>query len=138
MSDSQPPGQGPSRVPLPPSPPTAYNAPQYAPPPGYPTPGYPPSRPNSGLAVTSLVCGIAGLVLVWALIPLLASIAAVITGHLALTQIRRNPMLGGRGMAIAGLILGYAGVAFLIIGILIGVASLLFLGAFTMPFIVAG
>lgn len=118
--------------------PPAYSLttpPAYAP---YGAPVYPAApapRPTSGLAITSLICGIAGVVLVWAIIPVLASIAAVITGHMALGQTRRDPGIGGRGMAIAGLILGYAMIAiaaFTLIGIII---SFLFVGAFSLPFI---
>ncbi|MFJ2533920.1 DUF4190 domain-containing protein [Microbacterium maritypicum] len=118
--------------------PPAYSPttpPAYAP---YGAPVYPAApapRPTSGLAITSLICGIAGVVLVWAIIPVLASIAAVITGHMALGQTRRDPGIGGRGMAIAGLILGYAMIAiaaFTLIGIII---SFLFVGAFSLPFI---
>lgn len=104
-----------------------YGAPVY--------PAVPAPRPTSGLAITSLICGIAGVVLVWAIIPVLASIAAVITGHMALGQTRRDPGISGRGMAIAGLILGYAMIAiaaFTLIGIII---SFLFVGAFSLPFI---
>lgn len=104
-----------------------YGAPVY--------PAVPAPRPTSGLAITSLICGIAGVVLVWAIIPVLASIAAVITGHMALGQTRRDPAVGGRGMAITGLILGYAMIAiaaFTLIGIII---SFLFVGAFSLPFI---
>ncbi|WP_341945299.1 DUF4190 domain-containing protein [Microbacterium sp. LWH11-1.2] len=105
--------------------------PGYAP---YVTPGYPmpPARPTSGLAITSLVCGIAGIVLFWAVVPMLASIVAVITGHMALGQTKRNPALGGRGMAFAGLITGYVVVALLLFTTVI---SLLFFGAFTIPFL---
>ena len=118
--------------------PPAYSPttpPAYAPygPPVYPA--VPAPRPTSGLAITSLICGIAGVVLVWAIIPVLASIAAVITGHMALGQTRRDPAVGGRGMAITGLILGYAMIAiaaFTLIGFII---SFLFVGAFTLPFI---
>ncbi|WP_223628624.1 DUF4190 domain-containing protein [Microbacterium sp. EST19A] len=106
----------------------------YAP---YVTPGYPvpAPRPTSGLAVTSLVCGIAGIVLFWAVIPMLASIVAVITGHMALGQTKRNPALGGRGMAFAGLITGYVVVALLAFTIVSGVIGALFFGAFTLPFL---
>ncbi|KQQ64704.1 DUF4190 domain-containing protein [Microbacterium sp. Leaf320] len=105
---------------------------------GYPTyaaPIYPPARPTSGLAVTSLICGIAGIVLFWALIPLLASIVAVITGHMALRQTKANPAIGGRGMAFAGLIMGYIMVGFLVITIVMTIISFVFFGAFTLPFI---
>jgi peptidyl-prolyl cis-trans isomerase B (cyclophilin B) len=43
----------------------------------------------------ALVCG------------LFASIPGVILGHLALAEIKKNPHLQGKGMAIAGLIVGY-------------------------------
>ena len=124
----------------PPSAAPAYGTPPvqpgYAP---YAAPGYPAAapRPTSGLAVTSLICGIAGLVLFWAFVPLLASIAAVITGHMALGQTKRDPRIAGRGMAIAGLIMGYAGVAiaaFMLISVII---SVIFLGAFSVPYISA-
>lgn len=96
---------------------------------------YPAPRPSSGLAITSLICGIAGIVLFWAVVPLLASIVAVITGHMALRQTKQNPAIGGRGMAFAGLIMGYIMVAVLVIGIVMTVISALFFGAFTLPFL---
>ena len=68
----------------------------------------PPVRPNSNMAVASLVLGILG----WTLAPGLASIAAIITGHLAKKEIRESmDQLGGDGMATAGLVMGYASVA---------------------------
>ena len=107
--------------------------------PGYPTPGYPapPARPTSGLAITSLVCGIAGIVLFWAVVPMLASIAAVITGHMALRQTKRDPGLGGRGMAFAGVIMGYVVAGVLVFSIISTIVGLLFFGAFTLPFLYA-
>ncbi len=53
---------------------------------------------TSGLAVASLVLGIVGLTLV----PLLASIAALLFGYAARGDIRRNPNLTGDGLATAG------------------------------------
>lgn len=97
----------------------------------------PAPQPSSGLAVTSLVCGIAGVLLFWLFVPLLGSIAAIITGHLAIRQIRMTPGLGGRGMAIAGLVMGYVMVAFGVLSIAITLFSILFVGAFTLPFIFA-
>jgi hypothetical protein len=45
----------------------------------------------------------------------LGSLLAVIFGHIALSQIKRSMgALTGRGMAIAGLVLGYVGIALLI------------------------
>ncbi|MEX0158266.1 DUF4190 domain-containing protein [Microbacterium sp. LMI11-1-1.1] len=105
---------------------------------GYPNYGavpYAAPRPASGLAITSLICGIAGVVLFWAVVPLLASIVAVITGHMALRQTKENPAIGGRGMAFAGLIMGYIMVAVLVVGIVMTVIGFLFFGAFTLPFL---
>jgi len=68
-----------------------------------------PSRTN-GLAIASLVLGI---VWFW----WLGSILAVVLGYVALGQIeRRNE--GGRGLAIAGIVLGFVGIA---TGILVGI-----------------
>lgn len=97
--------------------------------------GYAAPRPSSGLAITSLVCGLAGLILSWLVFPVLASIAAVITGHMALGQTKDNPALGGRGLAIAGLILGYVVVAAILLMIVMSLIGVLFFGAFTLPFL---
>jgi hypothetical protein len=93
---------------------------QYAPPGqqgasynSYGQPGYygVPAEPKA-LSIASLCCGIAALVGFGFF--LLPQIAAVILGHMALT---REP--AGRGMAIAGLVLGYVGVALTILVIVI-------------------
>ena len=56
---------------------------------------------TNGLAVASLVLG-----LVWLF--WVGSILAIIFGHVSLSQIKKsNGAQGGRGMAIAGLVLGY-------------------------------
>lgn len=62
---------------------------------------------SSGKATASMVCGI--LFFFWPF----TAIAAVVLGHIALSEIKRSAgRLAGRGMALAGLILGYLGVAF--------------------------
>ena len=68
--------------------------------------GYYPvvSNPTSGLAIGALVCGIAEIFTLG-----LASIPAVILGHLARQNIRKTGERGD-GMAIAGLVLGYLGI----------------------------
>ena len=82
-----------------------YHAP-YGGPPGY-YPGAP--VPNSGLAIASMVCGIAGYLTCYFVGVL--GIPAVICGHMAISQINNSPVpVAGRGMAIAGLILGYLGI----------------------------
>lgn len=60
-----------------------------------------PVPPTSGLAVGSLVCGIAELFTLG-----FAAVPAVILGHLARAQIRQTGERGD-GMAVAGLVLGY-------------------------------
>ena len=67
--------------------------------------------PQSGLAIASLVCGILGIVFCYG--HALGAIPAVICGHMALNRIRsaQHP-IAGRGMAIAGLIMGYLGLLF--------------------------
>ena len=60
---------------------------------------------TSGMAIGSLVCGLFLFVF-----PL--SVVAVILGHLSLSEIRRSAgRTGGYGMAVAGLVLGYLGLA---------------------------
>jgi MFS family permease len=65
-----------------------------------------PAQPTSSLAVASLVAGIG----CWTILPVIAAVAAIITGHIARRRIRRTGESGG-GMALAGLILGYAHLA---------------------------
>ncbi len=62
--------------------------------------GAPP--PTSKLAVWALVCGCLGF-----LCGIFASIPAIILGHMGLTETKKNPGVQGRGMAMAGMILGY-------------------------------
>lgn len=61
-------------------------------------------RQTSTLAVVSLVMGIAS----WTVLPFVASIVAIITGHMARAEIRRRPYeMEGDGMAVTGLVLGW-------------------------------
>lgn len=126
------PGQNPSYP--------AYGAPGYGAP-AYSAPAYAAPRPASGLAVTSLVCGIAGVVfgsfLFWLVLPFFASIVAIITGHLALRRTKTDPGIGGRGMAFAGLIMGYAMVAIQLVVLAILLFTFVFVGAFSLPFLFA-
>jgi len=64
-----------------------------------------PAPPTNGLAIGSMVCGIAEIFTLG-----FAAIPAVILGHLARGQIKRTGERGD-GMAIAGLVLGYLGLA---------------------------
>jgi len=69
--------------------------------------GYPAQNLSQGFAVTSMVLGIVGIVLFWfPFVDLVAPILAVIFGHIGLSKANQGTA-GGRGMAIAGLVLGY-------------------------------
>jgi hypothetical protein len=100
-----PPGQSPAygQNPAPP-----YG--QYPPPPygQYPPPGYVPARPMNGFAIASMVLGI-----VW--IYGIGSILALVFGYIAKGQIKEQGQAGG-GMAIAGIVLGWVGIALTIVG----------------------
>jgi len=70
---------------------------------------------TSGKAIFSLVCG--SLFIIFPLSP-----AAVIFGHLSLSDIRRSGgRLTGRGLAITGIVLGYVGVALFLFIIGLGI-----------------
>jgi hypothetical protein len=63
-----------------------------------------PSRPANVLAIASLVSGV--LWMSW-----FGSLLAIVFGHMALRQIERSGgRQAGRGIAVAGLLLGYFGV----------------------------
>lgn len=73
-----------------------------------PIPQLPPTTRTSTMAIISLIGGITG----WTVLPLLGSIVAVITGHIAHSEIKKGGgMITGKGMATAGLILGYLALA---------------------------
>lgn len=66
-------------------------------------PPLPGTSSPCGLATASLVCGICGVIF-----GPFTGIPAIITGHIALGKIKKSGgMFHGRGLAIAGLILGY-------------------------------
>ena len=76
--------------------------------------GYAPARKTNGLAVASMILSIVGFL--W-ILPFVGSLAGAIMGHISLNQIKRSGE-GGRGMALAGIIVGWAGLALLVIGVL--------------------
>lgn len=83
--------------------------------------------PTSGLAIASIVCGILSLFFCFCG-GMLLGIPAVICGHMALKQTGSEspgmpPRMGGRGMAIAGLVMGYIGILLIILGIIANVAG---------------
>jgi hypothetical protein len=64
------------------------------------------AAPTEPLAIWSLVLSLVGLLGFCCGGPVLG-IAGVICGHLGLSKINANPQLQGRGLAMAGLIIGY-------------------------------
>lgn len=79
---------------------------------------YPASAPTNSMAVVTLIAGIAGLTV----LPFVASIVAVITGPMAKKQIAQTGEQG-EGMATAGTIMGWIGIA---LGVLALIAIILF------------
>jgi hypothetical protein len=69
------------------------------------------AAPTNGMAIASMVCGIISIMLCYA--HGLCALPAVICGHVAMKQINNSltPM-GGKGMAVAGLVTGYIGLLF--------------------------
>ena len=118
----QPPGS------YPPPPPEGYPPPPPAqaggyPPPasGYPPPasGYPGAAPaagTNGLAIASLVCSVVGVVCG------IGSILGIVLGIIAMNQIKRTGQ-GGRGLALAGIIVGAVLLALGVIGYIIYFSS---------------
>ena len=105
-----PAAQAPYGAPAYPQQPYGYGA-QYA---------YAPKQ--NTLAIISLVAGISAYVF----LPLIGAIAAVITGHISLKQLKTSGE-GGRGMALAGTILGWVGIALAAIGIVFFILWIIFI-----------
>jgi hypothetical protein len=97
----------------------AYPPPQPYPQQPYGAPGYPPvfvQQRTNGFSIAALVLGI--LWLYW-----VGSILALVFGYIAKGQIDRSGgTQSGRGMAIAGIVLGWIGVGVLILVIILGVS----------------
>jgi hypothetical protein len=117
-----PPQQPGYAAPQPPAygaPPAYGSAPQY---PGQAPYGaaapypYAPQQKTNTLAIVSLVASLVGIV--W-ILPFIGSLVGVITGHMSLNQLKTSGEKG-RGLALAGTIVGWVGLAFtIIIGIVI-------------------
>jgi hypothetical protein len=128
MSDQPPPPPGP---PPPPEPPD-YGSGPFTPPQPPEDPGsgpftpvtpqpyqqpyqpvyVPQGRPTNGMAITSLIMGIAG----FTFLPALGSILALIFGYIGKGQVARSQgAQDGRGMAIAGIVMGWVGLILTIV-----------------------
>lgn len=73
---------------------------------------------TSSKAIASLILGIIPL-------SIISSIPAVVLGHLALSEIKKSGgRLGGRGLAVAGLVLGYLGIALVPVMLILGAIAI--------------
>ena len=79
----------------------------------------PPPRKSEPLAVLSLIFSILGLCGFCCGFFMTAAIAGIVCGHLALSRIKADPEMEGHGLALAGLIIGYIGIAGWLIWILL-------------------
>jgi len=121
--------QGPAAAPYPSAP--AYQAaPAYSPaatPTGlaYQQPGYNPGYalpPSNGMAVASMILGILSIPMMFAYcVGTPCAIVAIVLGHIARGKARRGEA-SGEGMALAGLICGYA--SLLLVGALIAIFAI--------------
>ena len=94
--------------------PSSYAAPAYGAPASYGQQAYVPypTGPKTNvLAILSLIASIVGFI--W-LLPFVGSLAGAIMGHLSLNQLKKSGEKG-RGMALAGVIVGWVGLAFFIV-----------------------
>jgi hypothetical protein len=77
-----------------------------------------PAAKTNVLAIVSLIASIAGIVIFW----FIGSVVGIICGHISLNQIKKTGE-EGRGLAVAGLIVGYVGIALsLIAGVIIAIS----------------
>lgn len=87
----------------------------------------PPSQPvptpkSSGYALASLILGILSLIGGVGLV--IPPILAVVFGHMSVSQCNKNPALTGKGMGIAGLVMGYVSIVVLVplVGLILAMA----------------
>lgn len=69
------------------------------------------------MSIASLVLGLVGIPLCFVFIP---SVLAVVFGFVGLSQIKQDPSQRGRGMAIAGLVLGFTMLALMVLALAVG------------------
>ncbi|MFE5671157.1 DUF4190 domain-containing protein [Agromyces sp. NPDC056523] len=99
-------------------------------PPAQPAPSYGTSAPSYNAAPPSYAAAPGGgqktnvLAIVSLVSAFFISLVAIITGHIALSQIKKTGEQG-RGLAIAGLIIGYVG---LVVGIIVAIAWFALIG----------
>ncbi len=130
-----PPGPPPGLFGVPPGPPGGAEAPgpppgylpPYPPPPGYGGgvpyapygyPGFQPQPLVETLAVGSLITSIVGLATAFfCYVPIFACPVGAVMGHVALRRIEEGHK-GGKGLALAGVIVGWIGTGLLVLGLI--------------------
>ncbi|MDQ2669699.1 MAG: DUF4190 domain-containing protein [Gemmatimonadota bacterium] len=98
-------------------------APQYAAAPG--SSGYPAAPRYNSMAIVSFVSSLVGLFV----IPVIGQIVGIITGHISLNQLKTSGE-NGRGLALAGTIIGWVSLGLAILGIIL-------FFAFVIPFVIS-
>lgn len=84
--------------------------------------GQKPGRPAGwGLGLASLICGIVGLVFSWVVVPVIASILAIILGIVAIRKLKRTQG-AGKVMPIIGIVTGALGVIAAIVSLVAYIA----------------
>ncbi len=85
----------------------------------------PDTVPTNTTAIVSLVFGILG----WTFLPFIGAIVAIVAGHMARREINRaEGQVSGKGLATAGLVLGYLQVGLAVLGCLVFVIFVTVLG----------
>jgi hypothetical protein len=78
---------------------------------------------TNGMAITGMVMGILSLLCSYPCCGVPFNILGIIFSLVALSQLKKNPGQGGRGMAIAGLICSILSLLILVLLVVLGVAS---------------
>jgi hypothetical protein len=70
-----------------------------------------PPRKTNGFAIAALVNGLVGITFFWTVFLGVCSVLGIVFGHVSLSQLKVSGH-EGRGMAMAGLVLGYVSLGF--------------------------
>jgi hypothetical protein len=89
---------------------------------------YPVEKTTSILAILSTISGAAS----FFVIPLIGAIAALITGYMAKSEIKKsNGMIEGEGFATAGIVMGWINLGLTIMVCVLIVLAIVFAGIFS-------
>ena len=86
----------------------------------------PEPKKTSGMAVASLILGI--LSLLGAALLIVPTVLAIVLGHMSFNRIKKDPTLKGKGLAMAGFIMGYVSIPFTVV--LVGLLAAMAIPAF--------